>query len=179
MICINLMSFETRKILRAENRKRKRNRARENAQALVYRRALTPEQKLARKEYMRQWQIDNIDRKRANERDWYSRNKKVKQRIDRKSKYGPTANEHIETQLRLQENRCPICDEPLGTGCDVHLDHDHETNQLRGMLCKQCNRALGLFYENTVTLQRAIVYLVKWRNDAIRQTAPTNVQSIQ
>ncbi|EAK2897013.1 hypothetical protein C0959_00155 [Campylobacter coli] len=39
------------------------------------------------------------------------------------------------------------------------LDHDHKTGKARGMLCHNCNRALGLFNDSLDTLKKAIDYL--------------------
>ena len=51
---------------------------------------------------------------------------------------------------------CVIC------GCTdkvLHLDHNHITNTLRGMLCGSCNRGLGMFKDSAVLLANAINYL--------------------
>jgi len=39
------------------------------------------------------------------------------------------------------------------------VDHDHNTGKIRGMLCHNCNRALGLLHDDTNVLQKAIDYL--------------------
>lgn len=41
------------------------------------------------------------------------------------------------------------------------LDHDHETGEIRGILCHECNRGLGYFKDNTHFLQSASIYLSK------------------
>lgn len=53
---------------------------------------------------------------------------------------------------------CDICERPteLGERC---LDHDHETGQIRGVLCRKCNSALGLLSDDTKRLENAIAYL--------------------
>jgi hypothetical protein len=66
-------------------------------------------------------------------------------------------------QLSKQENRC--------AGCDTHIsqlkqrlavDHNHITGQIRGLLCGNCNRSLGLIKESRETLQRLADYLDRW-----------------
>lgn len=42
---------------------------------------------------------------------------------------------------------------------DFAVDHNHETGQIRGLLCNPCNRALGLLKENVQTFKNGIDYL--------------------
>lgn len=44
------------------------------------------------------------------------------------------------------------------SGCLV-VDHNHETGKVRGLLCHNCNRALGLFKDNPSVLQKTFEYL--------------------
>jgi hypothetical protein len=73
--------------------------------------------------------------------------------------YGITVEEYDE-MLVTQGGKCAICsaDEPGGPG-RWHVDHDHKTSKVRGLLCARCNRALGGFKDDPVILQSAIDYL--------------------
>jgi hypothetical protein len=68
-----------------------------------------------------------------------------------------------EERLEEQGNVCAICktDTPGGRG-QFHADHNHDTNQPRGVLCHNCNVALGNFQDNPEILQAAIEYLKKY-----------------
>jgi len=69
--------------------------------------------------------------------------------------YGVT----IEVYTRMynqQSGRCAICMRALPTLC---VDHDHTTGEIRGLLCRLCNKALGSFKDNEKNLQRAIWYV--------------------
>jgi hypothetical protein len=57
-----------------------------------------------------------------------------------------------------QDGTCPICDEALKPE-ESAIDHNHQTGKVRGILCKTCNRGLGLLRDNPETLQRAVFYL--------------------
>jgi len=46
-----------------------------------------------------------------------------------------------------------------GTLCELTIDHDHATGQIRGLLCNNCNRAIGLLKDNPQTLRQAAAYL--------------------
>lgn len=59
--------------------------------------------------------------------------------------------------LEKQRFRCPICKERLTS---PHVDHDHKTGQVRGLLCARCNFAVGHFRDSIENLQNAIVYLM-------------------
>ena len=43
------------------------------------------------------------------------------------------------------------------------LDHNHTTNQIRGLLCHKCNSGLGFFNDNPKLLRAAITYLGYWK----------------
>lgn len=72
--------------------------------------------------------------------------------------YGISLGEYLE-MLRGQNGVCAVC----GDDGKLHVDHDHETGRVRGLLCGSCNRALGLLKDNVDSLSRAIDYLRKGR----------------
>lgn len=61
----------------------------------------------------------------------------------------------VEEMTRAQGNACLIC----GAVCALVVDHDHDTGQVRGLLCGNCNRGLGMFHESPETLRRAALYV--------------------
>ena len=69
-------------------------------------------------------------------------------------------NEYLE----LQQGKCAICGTTEYTNKDWCADHDHATNQPRGLLCGRCNAGLGYFKDNPEHLQSAINYLGKWQS---------------
>ena len=78
----------------------------------------------------------------------------------RVSKYGMD-NELYETVMQFQDQNCAICTKPRPEEHEpqFHIDHDHNTNTVRGILCSNCNVGLGNFMDNTEILRSAIIYL--------------------
>lgn len=68
-----------------------------------------------------------------------------------------------------QGNCCAICKgTKLSKGRKrFHVDHDHTTGRVRGLLCSPCNSLLGFAHDNPAVLERAIAYLQKTVTDAI------------
>jgi hypothetical protein len=71
--------------------------------------------------------------------------------------------EQFEVMLAAQDHRCAICERPFADGFDTHVDHDHETGYVRGLLCSHCNNGLGRFRDDPAVLRRAARYLKRNR----------------
>lgn len=85
----------------------------------------------------------------------------------RRYRFGESAPAHFERQLREQKNLCAICGAELVLGkIGRHCDHNHETEQLRGVLCGRCNLGLGHFRDDVKRLRVAVNYLEKWGRNA-------------
>jgi hypothetical protein len=62
--------------------------------------------------------------------------------------------------FKEQEGKCAICKVPQSQlKRRLSVDHDHDTKQIRGLLCQPCNLALGMFNDSVTTLSSAIGYL--------------------
>ncbi len=64
--------------------------------------------------------------------------------------------------LLEQDGKCAICKSTDNLGRYMCVDHNHETGELRGLLCTNCNQALGLFKENLNNLENALSYFRKY-----------------
>ena len=95
-------------------------------------------------------------------KEWYHDNKRRAQSTMMVWNYGVTLDEY-DAILALQNGVCAICGLYRSDGRRMPLDHDHTTNEVRGILCSVCNRGIGAFQDNPETLQAAINYLANYR----------------
>jgi len=119
------------------------------------------------KEYREKNKDKVRDRNKKNWRkrkEFYSSERGIEssRRSHLKRKYDMTLEEYNHI-LEKQENTCAICGNHETTKRNRFLtvDHCHETNKIRGLLCNNCNRTLGLLGENIETLKKMIEYLIK------------------
>lgn len=94
-------------------------------------------------------------RQKAREAGTY---KTSKAEENRKLRYGLSVDEY-ESLLQKQGGVCAICKGQCPTGWRLAVDHSHETGKVRGLLCLQCNTALGQFKDSPELLAHAIKYL--------------------
>ena len=74
-----------------------------------------------------------------------------------RQKYGIGAHE-VAALVAAQGGVCAICKVRPA----IQVDHAHDTNAVRGVLCDGCNGALGAFSEDKALIRRAIEYLRRW-----------------
>lgn len=73
-----------------------------------------------------------------------------------KTKYKISIDDFEKLKI-IQKNKCAICNRVR----KLVIDHNHDNNRVRGLLCTQCNTGLGLFDDNKILLNDAITYLNK------------------
>ena len=74
---------------------------------------------------------------------------------------GLNPDEVIE-YVNSHHGTCEICG-AMPTLRKLAVDHCHQTNVLRGLLCSNCNTGIGMFKDNPLLLNKAAVYLEKNR----------------
>ena len=105
---------------------------------------------------VRRWQAENPDRVLETRRRLNAtpeRKRKGRDAYYRRT-YGISADE-FDALLEKQGGVCAICAGPD----PKHLDHDHRTGEIRGILCVNCNHGLGKFFDDVDLLERAVTYL--------------------
>lgn len=72
-------------------------------------------------------------------------------------KFGITLD-YYDSLMVKQNNKCAICGD-ITEEYHLHVDHDHKTGKVRGLLCRHCNLLLGNAKDNISILQNSIDYL--------------------
>lgn len=76
------------------------------------------------------------------------------------AKFGITL-ETYNIMLESQSGVCAICGDTNSNGRALAVDHDHETGQIRQLLCGNCNSAIGLLKDDPELVMKAALYLTK------------------
>lgn len=75
------------------------------------------------------------------------------------NKYGITKDDYMR-MFREQDGRCAICRvEQHRVDRRFAVDHNHITDKVRGLLCPNCNAAIGMLKDNIENMKRAIAYI--------------------
>jgi len=110
--------------------------------------AKTPEEREKRRLYQQTWRELNREKHNQQAKESHARNKhkhinKVRN-YHLLSKYGITLQEKLK-MINDQENKCKICNENFKSSRSTHLDHNHKTGEIRGILCHVCNTKLAWY----------------------------------
>lgn len=111
--------------------------------------------------------LKNKEREKVLISIWYKNNQETIRNYSL-SKYGITQTDYNNFRQN-QDYCCAICREhettivksnkQSGSTTSLHVDHNHTTGEVRGLLCFRCNSLLGKAHDNSEILQAAIEYL--------------------
>lgn len=106
-------------------------------------------------DYSKEYYKKNTTKLKLKSREWSNKHRdKIVKRI-----YG-LSEEDFKLLLLSQNNKCAICHIDFGKGILApHVDHDHETGIIRGLLCRRCNSGLGFFHDNELLILEALNYI--------------------
>lgn len=86
----------------------------------------------------------------------------TKRDLNLRTRYGMTERQ-FEELLSEQSGMCAICGAVSACanapGKVLYVDHDHETGEIRGLLCRNCNSGLGMFQDKPELIAKAFLYL--------------------
>lgn len=123
----------------------------------------------------KEWREKNQEKRKEAKAAWDKANQEAKKKhnktfktknplyfIDKhlRNTYGITLDEY-NALLTVQNNKCAGCgtDSEKAQRNKLYVDHCHSTGKIRGLLCQQCNTALGMVKDNINTLSSLISYL--------------------
>ncbi len=66
-----------------------------------------------------------------------------------------------EVMIQNQSNTCLICKQQFKASHSTHVDHNHITGKVRGILCSGCNMLIGFMETNPKRLEEAFNYLLQ------------------
>lgn len=131
--------------------------------------------------HMREWRRKNPERSKELMRQSYQRCSKTEARRAARrnhhllTHYGISLIEY-EDKHKAQEGLCYICRLPemgirRGTCKSLDVDHNHETGQVRDLLCSACNTAFGLLKEDPQRIETLLLYAQKWQVENLKKIA--------
>jgi hypothetical protein len=98
-------------------------------------------------------------------REFRKKNPDACKRSDLKKRFGISLEKYNEMK-KSQGHVCAICglpetaiDHRTKKVRDLAVDHNHDTGEIRGLLCTRCNTAIGLLQDDVVLLANATAYL--------------------
>lgn len=104
-------------------------------------------------------------RRLAYHKNYYKNNPRLSDGYNLRTRYGITVNDY-DILLEKQNNSCAICGKHVSKlSRRLSVDHCHESNKIRGLLCSNCNFGIGYMQESTEIMERAINYLKKNKYD--------------
>lgn len=133
---------------------------------------------------MKEWRKQNREKLREYQRKWVFNNAESVKEYQKlySAEYRAQPDKQFEAWLRnlrrynltpssfnelwaAQEGKCAVCDGTLlprgREKMSACIDHNHETGEVRGLLCRQCNAGIGHFQDSPALMKSAVGYLKK------------------
>jgi hypothetical protein len=117
-------------------------------------------------EYNKEFKEKNAEHLKEYQKNYYSSKQKY-------LRYGIN-REQYDSLLNKQNNKCSICGISFNNENEIRIDHDHDKNIVRGLLCHHCNCGLGLFKDDINVLTNAINYLNKYSSPPVVVSPPND-----
>lgn len=149
------------------------NRDKINERKRQSRRNFTEVQKEKERQRLRNWRKENreiYNAKRRKERKENPEKYRKIRRLEKLKYYYKFSQEEYDIMLLAQGGVCAICksDNPRCNKKSKHfqIDHCHKTGKVRGLLCSNCNRGIGLLGDSIEIIERVMSYLNKEQKNA-------------
>ena len=114
----------------------------------------------SQKDNHKKWIDAHREENKRYKQDWTAKQDPLYNRIRNLKKYGLTIASYDEL-LQRQNGVCFICQQPPKKDKNLHVDHNHKTGNVRGLLCFRCNFGLSFFGEDEGNITRLYDYICK------------------
>ena len=109
-------------------------------------------------EYSKQYYRDNKVKVSDHNKEWRRKRKGYLTAYDRQRKYGLSVEEYDQL-FQQQKGCCAICGRSqLELKRNLHVDHNHRTGEVRGLLCFRCNAGVG-YLDDKKWLEKSVKYI--------------------
>ncbi len=99
-----------------------------------------------------------LAKQKKNQDQLLKENRRRVKKHNLKTNYGLTIEQYDE-MVRKSGGRCMVCGKKPTGKKGLHVDHDHKTGKVRGLLCNKCNVALGMVNDTPNLLLKLYYYL--------------------
>ena len=113
----------------------------------------------------KKWYAKNLKEKRKQNLSWYHNNPDRVRDNHLRYKFNITLDDY-DRMYREQDGKCALCKKPesakdgrSGKIRRLAVDHCHETDRVRGLLCYRCNHLIGCLGDTVESVQRVISYM--------------------
>lgn len=111
----------------------------------------------------RRRRVEKPDVVRAYDRARYAKDPLRVKATNLRLNYGISLDDYL-AMFEAQRGLCKVCSRPetrtnRGVVMRLAVDHCHTTGKVRGLLCADCNRAIGLLADSPDRLRAAAMYL--------------------
>lgn len=108
-----------------------------------------------------EWRERHLERSRKK----YATDPLYARKMSLKSQYGITLEDY-DAKLAEQGGVCAVCGKAPSARRRLAVDHDHKTGEVRGLLCTQCNQALGLLKDSHRVVKSLLKYITSFSSVA-------------
>ena len=121
---------------------------------------------MTKKDSQKKYRAEHKEHLKECRKKYYTENKEKidtdKRKSALKNNFGITI-EQFNEMSKNQDNRCGICNNLFTARkpFNPNVDHNHATNKIRGLLCGQCNRSIGLLRDDPVIIKNAIKWITE------------------
>lgn len=115
------------------------------------------------KQIHNRWYQANLEYARERARSYRAQHLEAELARSLRRSFGLSVDQYSD-MMAAQNGVCAICGGKNKHGRRLFVDHDHKTGEIRALLCRNCNNALGMVDDQVGILEKMIHYLSRHKN---------------